>query len=328
MWLKFGHEFVQEYFFNVHVRRLFEAEHQKSNTWYFYPGTIIGGTFPWVFFLLAAIYDSGKKIWQKQRAEKSLLFLLAWVIGILVFIQPAHSKLASYVFPVFPAIAIFIALFLERNLGVDSPQAKLIKGAGYALGGVFILVAIVGLMVSRKYIAYLGSLVPIYFMAAAASLLGVLMILCYRQRKWVLAFSTIPIFLLAFIATLSLAKPYAEPWVSSRQISDMLLKIDSSNTPILASKFYVRGVRFFTQRDMAVMDINGKGFFSQHPIPFLNTDEKVLSFLSRQARTFCVVKERDVILLRRIAAKGKYALTHHGNLGGRFIVSLERTTGF
>src|SRR3989338_1286021 len=53
---RYGQSFIDEYFKNVHMRRIFEAEHQKSNTWYFYLMTMFGGMFPWSFFSIPAGY--------------------------------------------------------------------------------------------------------------------------------------------------------------------------------------------------------------------------------------------------------------------------------
>jgi len=320
---QFGRTFIDEYFYNVHIRRLFEAEHQKSNTWYFYPLTMIGGTFPWVCFLVPAIFELLKQLWRRQTFRKEILFLFAWIVGVFIFVQPAQSKLSSYVFPVFPALAIFIAYFVEQNLEGPSRQGKMMRAGGYVLAAFLFLAGIVAFIISPRYIDYLVNL-PLIYGAALALIIYSLLIGFYLWRNMLARVIAVISFLpLILIVLLFFAKPYAEPWVACREISGMLQKIDSSPTVVLTSKFYVRGVRFFTQRDVAVININGKGFFSPHPIPFLNTDQKVRDFLASQPRTFCVLRSNDVADMQRIITGTHYRLHHWADKGGRFIVSVE-----
>ena len=116
-----------------------------------------------------------------------------------------------------------------------------------------------------------------------------------------------PIITLTFFVSTYFARPYVEPWVSCKHISDVFNEIDKSDTPVLASKFYVRGIRYYTDRKMAVIDINGKGFWSPHPIPFLNTDKMVMDFLDQRPITYAIVKEGNVRDLKRIT-HGRYNL--------------------
>jgi len=77
---------------------------------------------------------------------------------------------------------------------------------------------------------------------------------------------------------------------------------------------------------MAVIDINGKGFFSPHPIPFLNTDEMVISFLDSQPVTHAVLKEGNVIDLKRIFREYEldYKMTELEGFGGKYILRIEK----
>ena len=132
-----------------------------------------------------------------------------------------------------------------------------------------------------------------------------------------------PVISATLLAVLFFARPYIEPWVSCKHISDVFNEIDRSDTPVLASKFYVRGIRYYTDRDMAVIDINGKGFWSPHPIPFLNTDQKVIDFLSQRPMTYAIVKEGNVEDLRRICA-GRYHIEELDGIGGKFILRITK----
>jgi hypothetical protein len=53
----------------------------------------------------------------------------------------------------------------------------------------------------------------------------------------------------------------------------------------------VRGVRYYAGRPMAVVAVDGSDFFSPHPVPFLDTVEKVRNFLRTHGRTYALLTE-------------------------------------
>ena len=126
------------------------------------------------------------------------------------------------------------------------------------------------------------------------------------------------------LIALFISRSYVEPWVSCKHISDIFNTIDKSDTVVLASKFYVRGVRFYTDRKMGVIDILGKGFYSPHPIPYFNNDGDILMLLHEQPFTYCIVKDGSVIHLERIAGMGHYRLEHLYNIGGKYIYRIHK----
>jgi hypothetical protein len=164
---------------------------------------------------------------------------------------------------------------------------------------------------------------PVYTAALLLGLLAVTLFLLNRRRADpAFSLGVIPGFPLITLVTVLFCRPYAEPWVTCKHISDMLERTDHSGTVVLTSKFYVRGVRYFTDRKMAVIDINGKGFFSPHPIPFLNSDAKVLAFLRSQPFTFAILKEGDLKHLVSLAERDHFTLTPLGGDGGKELVKI------
>ena len=129
---------------------------------------------------------------------------------------------------------------------------------------------------------------------------------------------------ITLIVSLFFARPYIEPWVSCKDITDVFKQMDNSQTPVLASKFYVRGVRYYTDRPMAVIDINGKGFWSPHPIPFLNTDQMVIDFFNERPVTWAILKEGNVKDLHRILNRDKFKINELEGIGGKFILQIEK----
>ncbi len=326
MYQRFGSVFLQEYFQNVHIRRLLEAEHQKSNTWYFYLLTIISGSMPWMVFMIPAAGMFIRKLKEKAGDFQPFLFLLCWMIGIFIFVQPAHSKLASYILPIFPAVAIVLAYYLEKVISSDE-SSRIFIGFRYGayvfavfLGGVFI--AVLGM--AMKFKQYNPPYQAIFVFGGLMGVIVFAVLFNLARKNWCGVVLAVAGMTAGIIFSGSFAVSFAEPWVSCKEVSNALKKIDQSDSTILTSKFYVRGVRYYTDRPVAVIDINGKQFFSPHAIPFLDNDNKVRDFLLTQPVTFCIVREANISDLARITANNRLSLTLLYERGEKHIYKIER----
>jgi len=326
MYQQHGQWFLEEYFYNVHWRRILMAEHARLDNWYFYLMLLVVGVMPWFLFWITAGHNIFVQFKKKMSSRDQLFFLLAWIVGIYMFVQPAHSKLASYIFPAFPAIAILLAYSINEALekAQNGENPRLFKICAYATSVLLLGVALGGVIAGKMYIDILIDMRPVYFAAAAIVLIAALIFFFNRTKRYTLMIISYLGVSITLIASLFFARPYIEPWVSCKDISDVFKQMDNSNTPVLASKFYVRGVRFYTDRPMAVIDINGKGFWSPHPIPFLNTDQMVVDFLNKRPMTWAILKEGNVKDLHRILKNRKFKINEFEGIGGKFILQIEK----
>lgn len=317
----YGQDFIHEYFQNVHIRRLLEAEHRKSNTWYFYPLTVIFGTMPWTFFLFPAVGLWYRRVRQRDHQETALLFLLAWLTGVFIFVQPAQSKLASYILPIFPAVVMVLAYYVENVLASGSRWS--FKCSGFALTAFLFAAAVAAGVAAQKYKNFMPSTMTAFVFIVLLMVCGFFIARSLQQGKTSHVLAAAPFVTLTVLMVAILVKPYAEPWVSCRQICDLFNENAQTSPVVLSSKFYVRGVRYYTNHKVAVIDIAGKPFFSPHPIPMLLDDTAVDQFLRKQPVTFCVVKESDFTALKRIVANGGFSMVQLGDIGGKYLLKIE-----
>ena len=101
-----------------------------------------------------------------------------------------------------------------------------------------------------------------------------------------LALSLCPLFLTAFMI-----RTDVEGYVSSYEASEYIPQRSLGVMTVLTSKANARGIRYYTGQDVAVVDFSGKPFFSPHPIPILDTTDKIISVLEGQRLTFGVVRK-------------------------------------
>ena len=316
---KYGSAFTYEFFYNDHIRRIFEAEHTSNDTWYFYPLTMVLCTFPWGIFVAASLISLPKKLLKEKSSFH--IFLACWTGVVFLIFQPAHSKLVSYIFPLFPALALLAGDFIYEALsGVRRNRILLFV----LLASSLILLAIpLGLIIAwDKYSIYLSSKIPVYATIAAFAFLGGMMLYYIFKHKLLKSnylLAAVPVLLLVIAASIS---SDLEPYFSSQNACQYLSDIQNLNGTVLCSKFFTRGVKYYTGKEVAAVDINGAPFFSPHPIPFLDSEQKVRGFLRSQPVTYCVVRKSTANDIERLTGN-EFKSTILKIAGDEYVLRIE-----
>ncbi len=124
--------FLHYYFVDRHVLGFFTKSqpHGEEPWWYYLPILIIGGI-PWVAYLPVLVRDAVSRRWQQTptvtdaRDNRPMPLLVCWLVGCTLFLSVSHSKLGTYIWPVFPAMAILSAIVWTRKIdGELSDVAK------------------------------------------------------------------------------------------------------------------------------------------------------------------------------------------------------------
>jgi hypothetical protein len=109
-WMRNGSAFWDDYFWKQHVARFFtpQLEHVQPS-WYYVP-VLLAGLFPWtpLVGLLAR-----RRIFDDVR----VVLLTAWTLYGLIFFSAARNKLPGYLLPLLPALAILLAVAIEKAPG-------------------------------------------------------------------------------------------------------------------------------------------------------------------------------------------------------------------
>ncbi len=103
-------EFPQFFFIHEHWQRYTSTIHQRYQPWYYFIPILLLGILPW----LATLFDAISHALRQPRTAgfDATLFLLLWAGFIFVFFSLSGSKLPSYILPMFPALALLIAVRL------------------------------------------------------------------------------------------------------------------------------------------------------------------------------------------------------------------------
>jgi hypothetical protein len=124
-------EFLHFFFINEHWDRYTSKIHRRAGPWYYFIPLLLAGIFPWLGLLFQSMWDGAKQTASTFQPGK-LLFI--WATFIFIFFSISGSKLPSYILPIFPALALLIAMHLEhkarRGLVVTSALMSLIGLSG------------------------------------------------------------------------------------------------------------------------------------------------------------------------------------------------------
>jgi 4-amino-4-deoxy-L-arabinose transferase-like glycosyltransferase len=126
--LKHGSLFIDEFFINHHFKRYLTNKYNHPKPFYYYAVITFGGSVPWSFFLFPALARL-RTLRPRESARDSLL-CLAWVWAFvpIAFFSLSTSKLAGYILPAFPALAIILGLEAERLWSGE--KTRLLRAAG------------------------------------------------------------------------------------------------------------------------------------------------------------------------------------------------------
>ena len=134
--------FLRYYFFQRHLLGFFTSSqpHGSAPWWYYFPFLLAGGL-PWIAYLPVLLRDEleaeagkGQKggggegesdgtspsplfpVSPASAVRRPLLLLCCWLVGCTLFLTASHSKLVTYIWPVFPPVAILAAIAWVRKI--------------------------------------------------------------------------------------------------------------------------------------------------------------------------------------------------------------------
>jgi 4-amino-4-deoxy-L-arabinose transferase-like glycosyltransferase len=102
------------FFIHEHFDRFLKKEHHREAAWYIFFVLLAAGSVPWVGVLVQSLVLGAKRGLEPTRFKPRLL-LLVWVAFIILFFTKSNSKLPGYIVPVFPAVALLVANYLDAG---------------------------------------------------------------------------------------------------------------------------------------------------------------------------------------------------------------------
>lgn len=101
-------EFFQFFFIHEHFERFTTRVHGRYQPWHYFVPVLLFGMLPWTLLMLDAMLRTWRGSAGQARRFSPERFLLVWALFIYVFFSVSNSKLAPYVLPMFPALALLM----------------------------------------------------------------------------------------------------------------------------------------------------------------------------------------------------------------------------
>ncbi len=113
--LSFWRHELFDYFWRYElVERFASHAHGRAKPFWFFVPVIMAALLPWVF-LLPGLGITAWREWRQRRVSLAGWLLLSWTIPPFVILSLSGSKLATYILPLLPALALALAAFITRG---------------------------------------------------------------------------------------------------------------------------------------------------------------------------------------------------------------------
>jgi 4-amino-4-deoxy-L-arabinose transferase-like glycosyltransferase len=311
--------YLRYYFWNEHFGRFATKKFDRLSPWYFYLYIAPLGLLPWTFLLPATV-----RFHWRRRLDDRTLWLMLWALLPILFFSMSKSKLAHYILPSFPPMAILLGVAMSRILD-DSPN-RLRYGFGASwmvLSLVFIYLAagVIAPEIFPKIIRGRYDSIAILFWSSAFISLALGYLACKRNLWTAVSLRYIYFSqgfgLLIFMVTLSEMMVSIAPVRSSQEIAVKALPYITPTTQLVLYDTYAEALPFYLKTDKplwVVTHSNKKRTFlgnfyelTDQPDPITRWGKSLLTFEefaehwnSSDTPFVILVKEKNLRRLERL----------------------------
>ncbi|MFI5347160.1 MAG: ArnT family glycosyltransferase [Elusimicrobiota bacterium] len=240
-------DFFHVFFYEQHFQRYLTAKYNRGAPWWFYLAVLPGGLLPWTAPFLAGLWKAVRKPFGPDFRGPALA---AWTLGVAAFFSTSHSKLATYVLPVFPHACLLAVSALDE--GLPAWADNFLRLLGVLLSGAALLAAIAfsfHLLPSRVW-------PPPGLPAETAPGLAVLLVFligALGASQWLAPSSKRPALVLGcggMIAGLCLflGLRRAAPLVSAKDVGLAVLAEARPGDAVWTYDYYLQGLPFYAKR--------------------------------------------------------------------------------
>jgi len=129
--------FVNFFFVHEHVQRFLTGSHRHREPIWFFFVVMVAGMMPWTPAFLLGLWRAVRELFRRGAAARPAeAFAILWIAFPVLLFTSSHSKLPTYILPVFAPAAMLAGIVLSRRLA--STQ---LRGLGVSFVVVFLAFA-------------------------------------------------------------------------------------------------------------------------------------------------------------------------------------------
>jgi len=246
-------EFFHFFFYVQQISRFLSTQDFNSQApgWFYFP-IVLAGFLPWTLFMIGSLISAIRRVLANRQEESSILYLLLWVAFVFTFFSIPHSKTIGYILPVFPALALLTANYIDRNWNAFFNPGKsfeiLMLPISFSLFALacFLAPTIPSLDIPPTLLPYLKAACSTF----TAATLMLLYFFNHRNLKAMLA--TVFVSTLVFFAMLVSSAPI----INQNSTKELVTQIKSQITPqdeIMTYYKYFQDLPIYTEKRITIV---------------------------------------------------------------------------
>lgn len=245
--------YLKYYLFERHVLGFATStqKHGDNPWWYYLPILVVGGL-PWIAYLPALAVDARDRRRESplpngEETRGAMVLLWCWLLCGTLFLSVSHSKLVTYVWPIFPAVAILAAVVWVRACeNALSHSARRLVGATVwlsCLTGPVVLPAAMAVLCKRLAIDFSCWT---WMAGIVAALTAVLPLGLWHVGRWRPALFAILISLaIQFVLVMTLVMPRVADRASAQCLAEYFNQQDQLPNRILVADERIGSLVFY-----------------------------------------------------------------------------------
>lgn len=265
-----GSAFVETFLGFHNVTRFTSPEHPEGVLWYFYIPVLLVGFFPWSAILLQTVWNSFR---HRGPEKRKLIFLQVWAWFIFLFFSISQTKLVTYIFPMFPPVALMMGWYINRLL--DRPYVRNILA--WPITTTILVVLLAGgfykvLDMMPKAAAGLWGLEIVLLFLLAGLWYG-----HFKHRVWTMFYSQVACMVCFSFVLLGLVFPSLAEDFSTRTEAQQFKAVYDQTSPVYVIKFLRPGFAFYS------------GTYGQE----VKGPDDLKAALTQPGRAYAIVRDSD-----------------------------------
>lgn len=241
-----GYSFITTFLINHNLARYVSDIHHHTQPVYYFVPVLLGLLFPWSGWLAAlwpGSISARLRAWRDW--DPMILFLTCWFLVPFVFFSLSKAKLAGYILPSIPPLALLLAAGLQGCFRTPGPNRRLKTAAWIQIALSAGVAAAFPMVLRQRYGGDWKDGIPLalaVFLPAVASLWAAL------RLKWRVAVGATAFQGLLLIITLTQAAfPVLAQHHSTRDISRLALAAREAAEPIVTYRFFHHTFFYYTR---------------------------------------------------------------------------------
>jgi 4-amino-4-deoxy-L-arabinose transferase-like glycosyltransferase len=295
-WLAFrenGFAFVSTFFLNHNLARYVTGIHHHSQPFFYYLPVILILLFPWSAWLIPALFKIRARAMVDWRHwNPGIIFLACWALFPVLFFTLSDSKLAGYILPSLPPIALILGIRLSETIETNLLRA----------GAILLFVLSLGMSIAATYYFgkeyggnwRAGALVSVAILAPSLFALS----FGLRGDRTKALWSTVVQGVLMIIAVAQFAFPVLAAYHSTREIATEALKGAKPAEPIVTYGFFHHSLSYYT----------GYRVYGE-----LDSADSVRSLVQKHGSVLVVIKEQSTKQIQDLSGISSVLLRKQGS---------------